>query len=216
MDGSILEKVKEEKDLGVIMDDQLKFHTHDSAAVSKANQILGIIKRTFVSLDEDTLPILYKCQVRPHLEYGNVIWSPRFIADMKKVEGVQRRATKTIPHLQDKPYQECLKTLKIYSMEYRRKQGDMIQVYKLLHDVDRVEKSIFFTMSLYTGTRGHSKNMFKVRCETTLRKHSFSQRIIDDWNSLTENIVTAKSIHSFKTKLDKHWQTEWYKISTEE
>jgi hypothetical protein len=216
MDGSILDKVKEEKDLGVIMDDQLKFHTHVSAAVSKANQILGIINRTFVSLDEETLPIVYKCQVRPLLEYGNVIWNARFIADIKKVEGVQRRATKTIPSLQDKKYQERLKILKLYSMEYRRKRGDMIQVYKLLHDIDRVEKSIFFTMSLYTRTRGHSKKKFKGRCETTLRKHSFSQRIIDDWNSLTEDIVTAESINSFKAKLDKHWQTEWYKISTEE
>ena len=52
MDGTILEKVKEEKDLGIIVDDALKFHKHVSAAVLKANQTLGIVKRTFSTLDE--------------------------------------------------------------------------------------------------------------------------------------------------------------------
>ncbi len=121
MDGTTLESVKEEKDLGVLIDEELKFHKHVSAAVSKANQTLGIMKRTFNTLDMELLPIVYKHQVRPHLEYGNAIWHPRYIAYMKKVEEVQCRATKVIPELRDKPYQERLQSLNLYSMEYRRK-----------------------------------------------------------------------------------------------
>ena len=41
LDQNMLENVKEEKDLGVIIDNQLKFHTHTSASVKKANSILG-------------------------------------------------------------------------------------------------------------------------------------------------------------------------------
>ena len=44
MNDHILENVNEEKDLGVIIDNQLKFHTHTSAAIKKANSILGLIK----------------------------------------------------------------------------------------------------------------------------------------------------------------------------
>ncbi len=73
-----------EKDLGVLIDDKQKFHRHVSAAVSKANQILGIVKRTFVTLDEELLPLVYKHKVRPYLEYGNAIWHPRYVADIKK------------------------------------------------------------------------------------------------------------------------------------
>ncbi len=76
MDGITLESVMEEKNLDVLIDDQLKFHKHVSAAVSKANQTLGIVKRTFNTLDKELLPIVYKHQVRPHLEYGNAIWHP--------------------------------------------------------------------------------------------------------------------------------------------
>ncbi len=55
--------------------------------------------------------------------------------------------------------------------------------------------------------------LFKPQFEAELRKHAFSQRVIDDWNSLTENIVTSKSLDIFKERLDKHLSTEWYKIS---
>ncbi len=86
MDVTTLESITEEMDLGVLIDDELKFHKHVSAAVSKSNQTLGIVKRTFDTLDKELLPIVYKHQVRTHLEYGNAIWHPRYIADMKKVK----------------------------------------------------------------------------------------------------------------------------------
>ncbi len=111
MDGTTLESVKEEKDLGVLIYDESKFHKHVSAAISKANQTLGIVKRTF---DKELLPIVYKHQVRPHLEYGNAIWHPRFMADMKNVEGVQHRATKIILELRDEPFQERLQSSNLY------------------------------------------------------------------------------------------------------
>ena len=34
--------------------------------------------------------------VRPILEYGNVIWGPHYVLDQRKLEGVQRRATKLV------------------------------------------------------------------------------------------------------------------------
>ncbi len=108
MDRTTPESVTEEKDLDVLIDDELKFHKHVSAAISKANQTLGILKRTFDTLNKELLPVVYKHQVRLHLEYGNAIWHPRYIADMTKVEGVQRRATKVFPELSDKLYQERL------------------------------------------------------------------------------------------------------------
>ena len=129
------------------------------------------------------------------------------------MEGVQRRATKIIPNLHNKPYQERLQKLKLYSMEYRRKRGEMIQVYKI---IDRVEPTHFFKQMHSRNTRGHNMKLFKERSHSELRKQSFSQRIINDWNSLTESIVSAESINSFKARLDKHWKDDWYKISTEE
>ena len=103
MNDYALQNVKEEKDLGIFIDDKLKFHTHTSSVIKKANSILGLIKRSFSVLDENTLPRLYKSMVRPHLEYGNVIWGPHYKDDMKAIEKVQKRATKIVPSLKNLP-----------------------------------------------------------------------------------------------------------------
>ena len=78
----------------------------------KANQVLGVIKRSFNTRDEITITTLFKSMmVRPHLEYANAIWGPHFQGDILKVESVQRRATEIIAGLSNLPYQERLKTL---------------------------------------------------------------------------------------------------------
>ncbi len=74
--GHNLEQMHQEKDLGVIIDNQLKFHNHTSAAINKSNQILAIVKKSFMHLDMVTVPLLYMSIVRPHQEYGNLIWGP--------------------------------------------------------------------------------------------------------------------------------------------
>ncbi len=84
---------------------------------------------------------------------------------MKKVDGMQCRATKVIPELRDKPYQERLQRLNLYSMEYRRKRGDMIQTYKILKKIDRIDPVKFFTQPKYKGTRSNSMKLFKPRFE---------------------------------------------------
>ena len=75
-----------EKDLGVTIDNELKFHRHISNAVNKVSRMLGLVKATFTCLDEITVPRLFTAMVRPHLEYGNVIWSPRYLTDSKEIE----------------------------------------------------------------------------------------------------------------------------------
>ena len=71
-----IQKVYTEKDLGVTFDNRLTFSDHVSKAVSKANQILGIMFRTFKYMDEVMFRTLFISLVRPHLEYAISVWSP--------------------------------------------------------------------------------------------------------------------------------------------
>ena len=41
-----------------------------------------------------------------------------------------------------------------------------------------------------------------------LRKYSFSQRVIDDWNSLPEDVVSSETIIQFKNRLNKFWKNK--------
>jgi|SRR6218665_400152 len=65
-------------------------------AANQANATLGMIRRTIVTRDKDTILRLYKSLVRPQLEYCIQVWSPHLKQDMEKLEKVQRRVTTTI------------------------------------------------------------------------------------------------------------------------
>ena len=66
-------------------------------------------------------------------------------------------------------YSERLKVLGLPTLEYRRERADMVEVYKILYDIDKVDKSRLFTLSSYTSTRGRSLKLFKRR--SRLRDH---------------------------------------------
>ena len=52
-------KTREEKDIGVIIDDKLSFEKHISEKVNTANSIMGVIRRAFQYLDSTTFKTLY-------------------------------------------------------------------------------------------------------------------------------------------------------------
>ena len=69
IDGQLLDKITEHKDLGVVFDKVLKFHSHVSTIAFQANRILGMIKKCFTALQQSPLLLLYKHLVRPHFQY---------------------------------------------------------------------------------------------------------------------------------------------------
>jgi hypothetical protein len=205
---SALDVTTAEKDLGVFVDPDLSFRKHINTIVNKANRIIGIIKRTFDYRDSDMINRLYCSLVRPHLEYANSVWAPRLRKDINAIENVQRRATKTIPELSQKSYTERLTSLQLYSLAYRRRRGDMIHVFKMLHGLEN--GSDLFTVSDDSRTRGHSLKLVKQRCNKNTRLQFFASRVVNDWNSLPEPIVHAPSVNSFKHRLDQLWEEFHY------
>mgnify|MGYP001556778116 CR=1 FL=1 len=78
-----LQETELEKDLGVNVDSQLKFSHHVEVQVNKANKILGMIRRSLDHVEGDTLCMLFKALVRPHLEFCNTAWSPRIGSSLR-------------------------------------------------------------------------------------------------------------------------------------
>ena len=201
-----LSVVDEEKDLGVTFESNLKFDKHINNIVSKAQRTLALIKHTFDYMDRDMFLILYKSIIRPLLEYATCVWSPYLKKDIRKLESVQRRATKLVKDICNFSYEERLRSLGLPTLEYRRDRNDMIQVFKALHGFDDIEWINMFTLSSSNSTRGHSLKLYKKQCRTTQRLNSFAVRIVDQWNSLLDSTVTAKSLNAFKSALnDEDW-----------
>ena len=103
--------------------------------------------------------------------------------------------------------------LKLPSLKYRRKRGDMIMMYKLMHGFMNISIDKFFTFNSGEMTlRGHNFKIFKPFAKTFVRRNCFFNRVIDDWNSLPYDIVNSVSINVFKNNLDKHWTNYHYEI----
>ena len=147
MNGHKLEAVTSERDLGVIIDHTLKFSEQCVKAVNEANRTLGMIKRTFTNRSKSIIKALYTSIVRPKLEYCVQAWRPYLQKDIDQIENVQRRATKLIQGYSNKSYEERLKLLELTTLETRRTRGDLIEVFKIIKGIDRIESNIFFEKS---------------------------------------------------------------------
>ena len=208
-----IEKVEYEKDLGIIVDNKLNFREHITSKVNIANRNLGIMFKTFTYMDQEMFLNLYKSMVRPHLEYGSQIWSPVYKKDKIIIENVQRRGTRLVKSLQHLPYEKRLETLGLPTLEYRRERADMVQVYKIISGIDKLDTDALLTFSSQGRKRGHSLKLFKRRARLNLRKNSFSNRIVDVWNTLPEFVVKAPSLNAFKNRLNKHWRNHPFKFT---
>jgi len=174
MNGQKLEKVTEERDLGVIVSSDLKVATQCSHACMKANRMLGLIRRTMSSRDPVILTRLYKSLVRPHLEYCAVAWSPYYKKDKEKIERVQHRFTRFFKSLRDLSYESRLEKLSLWTLEERRNRADLIEVFKMSKGLSSTPLSAFFVRELDSRTRGHVWKLKKQQCRTvTFGKNSF-------------------------------------------
>jgi hypothetical protein len=96
-----INQVTEEKDLGILIDDKLKFQQHINPQTKKANQRLGMIKRSFRYMDKEVFLTLFKSIVRPHLEYGSNVLSVIYI---KKRSYANRKCTEKSDQISKKIY----------------------------------------------------------------------------------------------------------------
>ena len=115
------------------------------------------------------------------------------------------------PELRDLSYEERLQECGLTTLETRRLRGDQIEVFKILNGYENIDRNMFFSLKKDSRTRGHEVKLVKDQCRLDIRKHSFSQRTINEWNKLSTDCVTASSVNMFKNKVDTYLRRAGYK-----
>ena len=90
--GTLVPRVSQVKDLGVILDTKLTFKQHLSLIIAKASRQLGLmIRMTRHFTNIQCLTTLYCSLVRSSLEYCSTIWNPHYNNAVKRIESIQHR-----------------------------------------------------------------------------------------------------------------------------
>jgi len=166
-----LEKVKSMVDLGVCFDSNLTFRDHISGKINEAYSVVGIIKRNFIYMDEHTFILLYKSMVRLRVEFANSVWCPYRIGDLKEIEKIQKRATKLVIILKNKSYIDRLNYLNLPTLKYRRLRGDMIEVFKITHNIYDTTVAPDLIFNERANTRGNHYKLQNHLFHYDLQKH---------------------------------------------
>ncbi len=156
MGGVVLGETEEEKNVGVTNNKSLKPSGQCTRAANTARGVLGQITRAFHYRDRHVFIQLYKQYVRPHLEFAAPAWSPWLVGDIKALEDVQIQAVKMVSGLKSKDYHERLVELGMPTLEERRREMDMVQTFKIVNGIDKVNSQDWFTKAVNRGTRGTS------------------------------------------------------------
>lgn len=203
-----IKAVTEEKDLGVIFDPLMDFSSNACKTAAVGNARLSLIKKNFKHLGAESFMMLYKTIVRPRLEYCMPVAQPRYKKDAFKIEQVQRRATRLIETVHNEEYPVRLERLNLPSLEFRRKRASVLQAFRIVKGIDRLDEKIFFERNQETRTRGHSQKFQEKFCRSEARKRAFSQRAVRDWNRLPEAVIDSDTVNQFKRRLGRWWKDE--------
>ena len=102
------------------------------------------------------------------------------------------------PLLRDISFESCLLECGLTTLQTRKLIGDQLEMLKLVHGYEGIDRNMFFILKEGSRARGHKAVFVKEQCRLDVRKYSFSQRAINEWNKLSNVGVNASSMNMFK------------------
>ena len=206
MGDNLLEEVDHYPYLGVELASDLSWNKHIARVSSKANRILGLLKRNLRGCDSSTKEVAYKALVRPLLEYCHTVWDPHQIGNIEAIEKVQRRSARFVlnDYRKASSVSEMLRTLNWEPLEVRRAKARLCVIYKETYGLIPTNIACVQTGAPTQLTRLSSRHLVynRVRANKNGYKRSLYPWTIPEWNSLPDNVRLAPSLDVFKHRLE--------------
>jgi len=203
LDGEILTRQTNCRDLGVQLTSSNKSSEHCSIIAAKAIKRAGMILRAFTTNKPDTLLKAFTVFVRPLLECATPTWCPYLLKDIDAIERVQRHYTRRIfkrCHLPALSYPERLKYFGMDTLELRRIRSDLTMYFKIIHGYSVIDSSKMFQFC-NNANRGNGYKMYVPFCNTVCLQNAFEVRRLAIWNNLSYKVVSSTSVNMFVSRL---------------
>ena len=155
----------------------------------------------------------YLTLVRSHLGYATQLWTPQSVDLMRKIERVQRRATKfilSLPFFCEQSYTSRLIELNLLPISYWHELLDMIFFFKSVTGIVNLNSSVVPKIHVTRVTRSYnpdSPHFFSRKCKTTTFQRSFLNRTTRIWNTLSNdiNLSVKLPLSQFKSLLYNYY-----------
>ena len=205
LDDHLLEQVEENPYLGVTIHESLKWESHINKISSKANSVLGFIKRNLKYANQGLKETAYISLVRSVLEFSSTVWDPFYKKDIDKLERIQRRAARFIfnDYSQTSSVTDMLLKLDWKTLAQRRRECRLSVFYKIINGLVAIPADTYLQPNTRNTRTGNTKSFRQPGCTTDIFKHSFFPATIRDWNLLPDKAVRCKSLESFKATISE-------------
>ena len=204
MMGTILEKVKSQKYLGVEISENLSWKKHIKNSSSKANKVLNFVRR---NLNDDCPASIkekaFNTMVRPHLEYAATVWDPYQQNEIAELEKIQRKGIRFVEgkyRSTDSPT-EMMRNRRWSSLHVRRFVTRQTMLYKIVRESTAVKIPRYFQQPTVETRGAHAFVYTNIRPHTDGYKYSFFPRSIRCWNLLPNKVIDTQSVDGFKNAL---------------
>ena len=187
--------------LDVHLDSRLNFSKHITEAIRKATKGLGLLKYLSKYVSRKILDLAYKLYVRPHLDYGDVIYHNQRDDLMKLIEQVQYKAALIVSGCwQGTSRVKLYEELGWESLADRRWGHRMTMYYKIRNGLT---PAYLFEHVPNEAPRNLRSFIPKAPISRTQRyDNSFFPFCINHWNTLDKDIKYSSSLENFKTNIN--------------
>ncbi len=108
MNNTEVKVVTKHKHLGIVFQQDAKWSEHIKEISLKAKRRIDILCSLKYILDGYSLLTLYKCYIRPLLEYGCMVWLNITETEKHKLEDIQTKAARLILGVKKRDQSKCL------------------------------------------------------------------------------------------------------------
>ena len=195
------------KHLGMIFDSKLSFGEHLKSVLKKISKTVGLLRKFQGILPRTSLITIYKLFVRPHLDYGDIIYDQTFNESFhQRIESIQYNAAIAITGAirgtsSEKLYQE----LGLESLRSRRSLRKLCLFYKIYKNKSpsHLHNLIPDRVKFYSARSSQIDNISDLKTRSNFFRNSFFPSTITEWNKLDRDIRNSDSLNVIKLSLLK-------------
>ena len=203
--GTTLEETTNNRYLGVILQNDMRWNKQVSNATNKAMKTLNFIKRNFYHTSTGTKEKLYSMLAKPHLNYATAAWDPHTTKNINELERIQNAAARFIKGVygKDTSVTALKESLGWVPLQKERCRARVTCLYKMMHGKVDIDHKLYTSPKPDRSRRVHGQQFKIDRVRTDVHAYSFFPRTIKDWNNLPKSSVTETTVNGFKTSLQK-------------